>query len=202
MLLQEIRDIFISRYKLEMMKLKQEPIQFPEQLIALWLSQAKKEVLTRIKNITGYTELLLGKDNNIVSLPSDFGSEISVIINSNPINKITLDSDKSGYSIFQTQDGYKLKYKTDNDITVLVNYNINTDLYSTSKNKIQDWGQFDGSTYKGLLGISDDFLQCILYFMLDQAVGGFTEKFEQELAKQRQLENSKPLTEKLIYSMQ
>ena len=49
MLLQEIRDIFTSRYKLEVMKLKQEPIQFPEQLIALWLSQAKKEVLNKNK---------------------------------------------------------------------------------------------------------------------------------------------------------
>ena len=69
MLLQEIRDIFTSRYKLEVMKLKQEPIQFPNTLLLYGFHKLKKKILTRTKNITGYTELLLGKDNNIVSLP-------------------------------------------------------------------------------------------------------------------------------------
>lgn len=209
MQLKELRDMFVASYHTESLKQKFEPIDFPDSLVYLWITQAKNDLFRRLKILTTFIDITIPLGENTFQLPYDFGSEISceasgIKLEKTSIEEMQTTGTASGnickYAIFNNQDGYNITFSPNaiQAANVRIFYNISQAIYSPSAQN----QAFIKGKFKGILNIPDEYLQCVLYFMLSQSVGSeFMQLFESEITKQRQLLNSLPLAEKLTYKM-
>ena len=200
----ELRNLFVATYKVECQKAKPTivPIDFPDKLIASWISQAENDILGRLKIIKNYQDLRFSLGINTISVPVTFGSAISCEYNGVPLKKVDIadirttgsytTGDPQVYAIWIDPNGYNLTIAPEitKELMIRLWFNVNVGQYSPSLNKNQNFATFDGSTFEGNIILPDHYIQPIIYYMLEQGMGGFLQKYELELAKLRQLDTS------------
>ena len=201
----DVRDLAIAQYKVECIKAKPPitPIDFQDKLIYFWISQAKSDILQRLKISKTFIDLSLPIGENVFSLPHDFGSPISCECGGIPLKKVSVDDIKttgsgiSGlperYAIFNDGEGLQILFNPDvsSVTTVRMWYNLAQGFYSPKR---------DGSTPKYDLDLPDVYITPIIYFFLEQSIGGFLPKYENEIRKLKAL-NPNSANNVLEYSM-
>jgi hypothetical protein len=205
LLIQELRDLFIAQYKVESIKQKFQPIDFNDKLIVFWISSAKNDILGRLKITKTFRDLVLPMGENLLSLPHNFGSVISCECGGLPLTKVSADDIKTTgtattgipqkYAIFNNGEELNILFSPDasQETTVRLWYNLSSRLHSPRN---------DGSMPKEDLDLPSEYIQPILYYMLDQSIGGdFKAKYEVEIAKLRQLGAANSSDEKIPYVM-
>ena len=204
MLIKELRDLFVSVYKLECTKQRPpvQPIDLPEQLIALWISQARIDILGKLKITKSLIDLVIPIGENIFSLPHDFGSVISCEYGGIPLKKVGVDDIRTTgastagtpdqYAIFSDSEGMNILFSPDVSSATIVRiwYNVGACLTLPSH-----------KTLKDNFGLPDAYVQPAIDFMLDKAIGGYEAKYLNQLSVLRQLGNGETSDNKISYVM-
>lgn len=209
MTLQECRNLFITDYKIECLKRGVDIVDLANQdkIIASLISEGQREIADRLKILSSWEDITLSAVTTFTTydLNTNFLKvdrvELLMANNNNdavklqevPIQSIPsmgdlLSGTPDRFAIFN--DGgaqYKITfYPLSNAAgTIRVWYYIDPGIYSPSGASSQDWGTFDGITFRGTLKIPRKYIVLLITYMLGKFFPDKQQEFEFKLEREK-----------------
>lgn len=198
MTLPEIRDNYKIKYLRECRKRKLEPVELPEGVIALDLSETQQDIQRRHSVLQGYTTITLQASKNTYNLPSNFGKVKAVMIGGlrlteKSFNEIiespdTTEMTPNRFCIYTSGNTTQIIFHNmpDTAYTAYVYYYLDLGYYSPSGNAVQNWGEFDNNYFYGTPVLPEKYSRAIVYGMLANEFPDYEQKYENELRSLRE----------------
>jgi len=191
MTVQDIRDDFVVKYKVECQKRGAKEIQFGDKVIAKYISEAQQDIQRRHNILSGEYTLIMVEDEFTYELPSDCSNITKITIDNVPLDRVNLAEMQDIVTASGTPTRYAIKLtdalsvqfdlsEADKELTVY--YDVDTNFASDSDN---DWGGFNGKFY-GSLRIPQRYNKAVVLYMLAEMFDDIVMKYEKELASLRE----------------
>ena len=195
MTLQEIRDAFEARYKVECFKRNVKQLELDDKLIALFMSEAQQDIQRRHRVVRTSSSVTITSGSG--TLPSNFGRIIAVkydddFLEQKPYQELldyqltTSDSDALVYAIDQTGATATILVYPTGVTSVTVYYYPEYLYYQPSGDTSQEWGSFSGTAFSGSLNIPVRYAMAVQYYMLSQLFDDIERKYEREMGSLRE----------------
>ena len=191
--IREIRDNFVTEYKLLCTIRNVNEISIGDKVLASWIASGQQEICDRLKVIMKPYDLYYDAMNEFFTygLPDDWGGLIGTdpqmefdnamnlptiaqpgyTLEKGDVRKITIYNDGNGYRVI-------LSPLPISSGIIRFWYTVNPLHYSPSAGSSQDWGSFDGSTFSGSLPLPDKYKDLLVLFMLGKCFGDKKQEFE------------------------
>jgi hypothetical protein len=191
--LQEIRDNFNARYKLETIKRGTAYIDLGDKMIAFFISEAQQDIQRRLAVVhTSYELTLTGAET--YDLPSNFGNDITVTSGTAILTKKPYRWLRENFDVGNSGDYYSIDVAGNtqkilvagNSGTVIIYYYPDFNYYRPSLSSVQDWGTFSGVAYSGKILLPDRYSNAIILKMLSNIANDYLMLYEKELKSLRE----------------
>lgn len=191
MTLQDIRDDFVFKYKLECTKRGVKEIQFPDRALAKLISEAQQDIQRRHNVISGEYVLTMVEDTYTYELPSDCANVSKVIVDGVALDRKNINEIRdyeagegvpTCYSIL-LNDKLSIQFDlatADQDLTIY--YEVDTNFFS---NEDTDWGKFIGK-FAGGLRIPQRYNNAVVLYLLAQVFDDIDIKYKKEMDSLRE----------------
>jgi hypothetical protein len=196
----ECRNLFVVGYKIECQKNKMKELDFPDKIIASWMSSGQQDIADRLKILITYVDVAYTPVTSFTKydLPSNFGSLLRTepelkIVDVNEMNSYVQSGNNlqigvpQQVAVYHESTGYHLVLGPlpNSTNTIRVWYSINPGMYSPSAAAAQDWATFDGSTFTGSLKIPDKYIDLLILYMLGKIFDQKKMEYEAHLNRMR-----------------
>ena len=195
MTIQEIADIFITKYSFECLLRKIQKIDIGDKTLSFFISSAQQDIQRRLSVVESSTSIVLGSDSenyisaNTYSLPSAFGKQKLAYIGSDlliekPLTWVQKEIALGGsgfYYAIQPQGHTSYIICPTSSGTLTIHYYPDLGYYQPSVSATQSWGSFSGVIYSGNLILPDRYNMAILYSMLSNIFQDYHILYEKEL---------------------
>lgn len=187
MTLAEIRDLFVTQYKIQSQIREIREIDINNKILASFISQAQQDIQRRLLVSESYADLTLTA--NEADLPGDFGYHKIAYIGDTILTQKTSDFIRQQIAKGNTGDWYAI-YQAGNTQKILTTYSTGTlriyyypDFlyYRPLLSSTQDWGTFSGIAFSGKLMIPDRYNMAVIYYMLSQVIPDYYNIYEKEI---------------------
>lgn len=191
MTLQDIRDDFVFKYKLECAKRGSKEIQFPDRALAKFISEAQQDIQRRHNILSGEYTLVMIEDVYTYQLPTDCGNVIKVMVDNVPLERKNINEIRdllpaTGVpTCYATvlNDCLSIQFDlTTADEELTVYYEIDPHYFSSEDT---DWGTFIGK-FAGRAKLPQRYNNAIVLYMLSQIYDDLYPKYEKEMASLRE----------------
>ena len=160
--------------------------------IAMDISEAQQDIQRKLNVVIGTYTITLGADNNLYTLPSNFGNlkfaimgdiPIDVVSNREILNMGSLSGAPTMCAEYVSgHDKKLLVYPTPTDeASLTVYYSVDSLYYSPSGTTSQDWGAFDGDSFTGNLILPDRYNKAINLYVLGLYFDDIEVKYKEEI---------------------
>jgi len=191
MTLQDIRDDFVVKYKLECQKRGAKEIQFGDKIIAKWISDAQQDIQRRHNILSGEYTLIMIEDEFSYELPTDCSNITKITVDNVPLDRVNLGEMQEIVTAEGTPTRYAIKLadtlsvqfdlsEADKELTVY--YDVDTNYASDSDN---DWGGFNGKFY-GSLRLPQRYNRAVVLYILSEIYDDILPKYEKEMNSLRE----------------
>lgn len=213
MKLQEIRDEFIFTYKLECVKRNVREVQFPDRVIAKYISNAEAAIQNDLGLLQSSHTLTLASSTTDYDLPDDFGEVIAVKYGSEIMNSVSSKDfpteTKLAYNIYNSGNGFRIRFTSQPDVnkTTTIYYYVDIRKYTPSGDQNYQnwnsltqswdtlyppydsepplWGDFNGILWSGNIAFPDRYSDALIYHMLGNIFDEYRLRYEAEINKHR-----------------
>lgn len=201
MTINELRDIFIVKQKLECLKRKTDFFDIENKVLAFMISDAQQDIQRRLSVVESSDTITLGSTSidylsaNTYTLPSNFGKPKHAYIGANLLEEKDLvwlerfiQSGNSGYYYAIKPAGHTSYIICPiGSGTLTIQYYPDLGFYQPSLSASQTWGNFNGLVYSGNLLLPDRYNNAILYKMLSHLFDDYLGLYEKEIKSLREL---------------
>lgn len=211
MTLQELRDEFIFRYKLECSKRNVKEINFPDRVIAKFISNAEAQLQQDVGLIQSNYTIPLVADTADYDLPDDFGELIAVKYGNDYMERVSnkdfVTTTSIKFNIYTAGAGFRIRFTKapDTSKTIIVYYYVDVrkyqpsgdanyqnwdsltqtweTLYAPYDSEPPLWGSFNGIQWSGNIAFPDKYSEALIYHMLSNIFDDYLGKYEFEISK-------------------
>lgn len=196
MKLQNLRDLIMAEVNLGFTRYGIKPTLVEDKLVMAWISAAQQDLFFRLQPSKNYTTFQVFKGTNTYSLPVDFGSIDSVVLenarlNYTPFNKMEIEAEgvPHKFSIWH-KDYSRITFSPipNNTYDVTVWYNVGVNIYDPTETGAQTFGTFDGNQATGDIKVPDRYTSAIVRYCLSRVFMPEHQMYEYEVNKLKQIE--------------